>query len=141
MLDMQAWLRAALAALPRPGNRRSPGDGACGAQSLRASRACPRPPLRRFLLISGSGVPLYDPLTFYQRLMAAPKSYVSACWDAHKQAREIWTPQMQVGRAVLYTCATRLCCAAWCHAVLRSVCQPGRTPCQSRKASPEMQTL
>ena len=35
--------------------------------------------LRRFVLISESDIPLYDPLTFYLQLMSESRSYVNAC--------------------------------------------------------------
>lgn len=34
---------------------------------------------RRFVLISESDIPLYDPLTFYLQLMSESQSYVNAC--------------------------------------------------------------
>lgn len=37
---------------------------------------------RRFLLISDSGIPVYNPLTFYQQLMWDRRSHLATCHPA-----------------------------------------------------------
>ncbi|PSC68190.1 histone deacetylase 14 isoform X2 [Micractinium conductrix] len=49
----------------------------------------------RFVLLSSSGVPLYDPLTFYQRLMGVERSHVAACYESYWLSVPIWKPAME----------------------------------------------
>ncbi len=49
----------------------------------------------RFLLISDSGIPLYDPLTFYQQLMHENRSRVKACRVGYLSDYR-WHPVMAV---------------------------------------------
>ncbi len=58
----------------------------------------------RFVLLSESDLPLYDPLTFYKQLMSEAKSRVNACAypaaEAYaKSSMWRWTPPMQVATA------------------------------------------
>lgn len=48
------------------------------------------------MLISGSGVPLYDPLTFYQQLMHEDKSRVKVCKAEKQDKAERWRDAMAV---------------------------------------------
>lgn len=51
---------------------------------------------RRFVLISGSTLPLYDPLTFYQQLMHERGSRLGACGAQRGDGGEGWRDEMQV---------------------------------------------
>jgi hypothetical protein len=56
-----------------------------------------RDPLNtRFVLLSESDIPLYDPLTFYQQLQAETKSRVDTCRH-HKTSPWRWDPHMESG--------------------------------------------
>ena len=60
-------------------------------------------------------MPLYDPLTFYQRLMGVERSHVAACYESYWLSVPIWKPAMEVRWAVLccaVPCCTTLCCRA-----------------------------
>jgi hypothetical protein len=50
---------------------------------------------QRFLLISESDIPLYDPLTFYMQLMSEEKSRVNACAGGGHTMPYRWSPRMQ----------------------------------------------
>ena len=53
---------------------------------------------RRFVLLSESDVPLYDPLTLYQQLQSERVSRVNLCRDAAPTDVRRWTWRMTVGR-------------------------------------------
>ncbi len=56
-----------------------------------------RDPLNaRFVLLSESDVPLYDPLTFYQQLMSDSTSRVLACPHKHMDGDWMWKWRMTV---------------------------------------------
>ena len=55
------------------------------------------PPVGRFVLVSESDIPLYDPLTFYQQLMLDPRSLVKACGEYARPPQRLWKQGMEVG--------------------------------------------
>ena len=63
--------------------------------------ACPparpetRPAPPRFVLVSESDIPLYDPLTLHQQLMAETKSRVNLCRNSISDVRR-WSWRMAV---------------------------------------------
>lgn len=53
-----------------------------------------RDPLnQRFVLLSESDIPLYDPLTLHQQLLADAKSRINACWNK-RRFEDRWTWRM-----------------------------------------------
>lgn len=65
------------------------------AERLLLQAALQDPSNSRFLLVSDSGIPLYDPLTFYQQLMHEDKSRVKACRNGYLSDYR-WHPVMAV---------------------------------------------
>jgi hypothetical protein len=65
------------------------------AERLLLRAALADPANARFLLISDSGVPLYDPLTTYQQLMWEDRSRVKACHVGYLSEYR-WHPVMAV---------------------------------------------
>lgn len=70
----------------------------CAKHSMPHAHPVPArlPPFsHRFVLLSDTDVPLYDPLTFYQQLMHEGKSRVRACRDGHMSI-DRWKDAMAV---------------------------------------------
>jgi hypothetical protein len=65
------------------------------AERLLLQAALQEPTNSRFLLVSDSGIPLYDPLTFYQQLMHEERSRVKACRVGYLSDYR-WHPVMAV---------------------------------------------
>lgn len=54
------------------------------------------PPNHRFVLVSDSCVPLYDPLTVYQQLMHEDQSRIKVCSAGSADMPHRWSYAMQV---------------------------------------------
>lgn len=95
-----------------------------------------RDPLNsRFLLLSESDIPLYDPLTLYQQLQAEAVSRLDTCRH-HSTSQWRWDPRMEVsGRPVVWRSLLRLlrvlcgggvlCGWRWCSCCSVAICALG----------------
>jgi hypothetical protein len=52
----------------------------------------------RFVLLSEADVPLYDPLTTHQQLLATPRSMINACRGNGNLMQHRWSPRMETPR-------------------------------------------
>ncbi|KAL4424305.1 hypothetical protein ABPG75_001606 [Micractinium tetrahymenae] len=65
------------------------------AERLLLAAALKDPLNERFVLISESDVPLYDPLTLYQQLLHDPRSRVKACGQYSRPPQRLWKKEME----------------------------------------------